>query len=34
VTLTTGEPIVAGFILNSTIYGVIGDPTGESVLAY
>jgi hypothetical protein len=34
VTLTTGEPIVAGFILNSTIYGVIGDPLGESVLAY
>ena len=34
VTLTTGEPIVTGFILNSTIYGVIGDPTGESVLAY
>jgi hypothetical protein len=34
VTLTTGEPIVAGFILDSTIYGVIGDPTGESVLAY
>lgn len=34
VTLTTGEPIVAGFILDSTIYGVIGDPLGESVLAY
>jgi len=34
VTLTTGQPIVAGFILNSTIYGVIGDPLGESVLAY
>ena len=34
VTLTTGEPIVAGFILNSTIYGVIGDPAGLSVLAY
>jgi len=34
VTLTTGQPIVAGFILNSTIYGVIGDPAGESVLAY
>ena len=34
VTLTTGEPIVAGFILDSTIYGVLGDPLGESVLAY
>lgn len=34
VTLTTGEPIVTGFILNSTIYGVIGDPAGLSVLAY
>jgi hypothetical protein len=34
VTLTTGEPIVAGFILDSTIYGIIGDPLGESVLAY
>jgi len=34
VTLTTGQPIVAGFILNSTIYGVLGDPLGESVLAY
>jgi hypothetical protein len=34
VTLTTGEPIVAGFILDSTIYGVLSDPLGESVLAY
>ena len=34
VTLTTGQPIVAGLVLNSTIYGVIGDPAGLSVLAY
>jgi hypothetical protein len=34
VTLTTGEPIVAGFLLDSNIYGILGDPLGESVLAY
>jgi len=33
-TFTTSEPIVGSFILNSTIYGVIGDPAGLSVLGY
>jgi len=34
VTITTSEPIVGSFLLNSTIYGVIGDPARLSVLAY
>jgi hypothetical protein len=34
VAITTSEPIVGSFILNSTIYGVIGDPNRQSVLAY
>ena len=34
VILTTSEPIVGSFILNSSIYGVIGDPNHLSVLAY
>ena len=34
VTFTTSEPIVNSFILNSSIYGVIGDVLGNSVLAY
>jgi hypothetical protein len=33
-TFTTSEPIVGSFILNSSIYGVIGDPAGLSVLGY
>lgn len=33
-TFTTSEPIVGSFILNSTIYGVIGDPAGYSILGY
>jgi len=34
VIITTSEPIVGSFILDSTIYGVIGDPNRLSVLAY
>ena len=34
VVITTSEPIVGSFILDSTIYGVIGDPNRLSVLAY
>ena len=34
VAITTSEPIVGSFILDSTIYGVIGDPNRLSVLAY
>jgi hypothetical protein len=33
-TFTTSEPIVGSFILNSSIYGVIGDPAGLSILGY
>ena len=33
-TFTTSEPIVGSFILNSSIYGVIGDPAYLSVLGY
>lgn len=33
-TFTTSEPIVGSFIIGSPIYGVIGDPTGNSVLGY
>ena len=34
VIITTSEPIVGSFILNSNLYGVIGDPNRLSVLAY
>jgi hypothetical protein len=34
VIITTSEPIVGSFILNSDLYGVIGDPNRLSVLAY
>lgn len=34
VLITTSEPIVGSFILNSSIYGVIGDPDHLSILAY
>jgi hypothetical protein len=33
-TFTTSEPIVGSFILDSSIYGVIGDPAGYSILGY
>ena len=33
-TFTTSEPIVGSFILNSSIYGVIGDPAYLSILGY
>ena len=33
-TFTTSEPIVGSFILDSTIYGIIGDPAYLSVLGY
>ena len=33
-TFTTSEPIVGSFILDSSIYGVIGDPAGLSILGY
>jgi len=33
-TFTTSEPIVGSFILNSSIYGIIGDPADLSILGY
>ena len=33
-TFTTSEPIVGSFILDSTIYGIIGDPAYLSILGY
>jgi hypothetical protein len=33
-TFTSSEPIVGSFILDSTTYGIIGDPAGYSILGY